>query len=192
MADYQLKYTGEKIDEALGKALSALQKAPVTSVNGKVGDVVIDNLIGNDGVGIDSVTQTTTSTDDGGDNVITVKLSNGETHTFTVKNGHKGSTGEKGEKGDKGDTGEQGEKGDKGDKGDTGATGADGIDGTDGVGIVLLTTTKSADDNGYNYITFSLSDGSSKQFSVKNGSKGETGAPGGDGVGITAIKITEV
>lgn len=39
MADYQLKYTGEKIDEAIGKALSALQKAPVTSVNGKTGAV---------------------------------------------------------------------------------------------------------------------------------------------------------
>lgn len=48
---------------------------------------------GTDGVGIQSVVQTTTSTADGGDNIITVTLTNGNTATFTVKNGSKGSGG---------------------------------------------------------------------------------------------------
>lgn len=47
---------------------------------------------GTDGVGVQSVVQTTTSTDDGGDNIITVTLTNGNTATFTVKNGSKGSS----------------------------------------------------------------------------------------------------
>lgn len=51
---------------------------------------------GSDGVGISSIKQTTTSTADGGNNVITVTLSNGETATFTVRNGSKGSAGEDG------------------------------------------------------------------------------------------------
>lgn len=54
------------------------------------------NIKGNpgaDGVGVQSVVQTTTSTADGGDNIITVTLTNGNTATFTVKNGSKGSDG---------------------------------------------------------------------------------------------------
>ena len=55
--------------------------------------------------GIKDIQQTTTSTDDDGNNVITITLNNGVTKSFTVQNGSKGSTGEKGDKGDKGDTG---------------------------------------------------------------------------------------
>lgn len=90
---------------------------------------------GKDGVSITSVEQITTSTADGGENVIQVTLSNGTTSNFTVKNGSKGSTGAagaagaKGEKGDKGDKGDTGATGSKGDKGDTGAAGAKGADG---------------------------------------------------------------
>ncbi len=47
---------------------------------------------GTDGVGVQSVVQTTTSTADGGDNIITVTLTNGNTATFTIKNGSKGSS----------------------------------------------------------------------------------------------------
>ena len=54
---------------------------------------------GKDGVGIQSVIQTTTSSSDGGNNIITVTLTNGTTSTFYVKNGSKGSTGAKGEDG---------------------------------------------------------------------------------------------
>ena len=46
---------------------------------------------GEDGVGILSVEQTTTSTEDNGTNIVTVTLTNGETFTFEVKNGRKGS-----------------------------------------------------------------------------------------------------
>lgn len=67
-----------------------------------------DGADGADGVGIKSVAQTTTSTLDGGTNVITVTKTDGSTSTFQVRNGSKG---------DKGDKGDQGEKGDKGDSG---------------------------------------------------------------------------
>lgn len=48
---------------------------------------------GEDGVSITSVEQTTTSEADGGTNVITVTLSNGQKATFNIKNGSKGSAG---------------------------------------------------------------------------------------------------
>lgn len=71
---------------------------------------------GADGVSIKSITQTTTSTADGGTNVITIATSDGKSATFSVKNGTKG------EKGDTGLTGSQGERGLQGPKGDKGAT----------------------------------------------------------------------
>lgn len=52
--------------------------------------------------GITSIVQTTTSTADGGTNVITATLSDGTKTTFNIKNGQKGSTGAKGDKGDSG------------------------------------------------------------------------------------------
>ena len=57
---------------------------------------------GEPGVGIQSVEQTTTSTADGGSNVVTVTTTDSKTSTITVKNGSKGS------KGDKGDTPQKG------------------------------------------------------------------------------------
>lgn len=45
------------------------------------------------GVGVSSVEQTVTSTEDGGENSIVVKLDNGEEFPFAVRNGRKGSTG---------------------------------------------------------------------------------------------------
>lgn len=51
---------------------------------------------GGNGVGIASVVQTTTSTADDGNNVITVTLTDGTKSTFTVQNGSKGSTPVKG------------------------------------------------------------------------------------------------
>lgn len=75
-----------------------------------------------DGVSIVSVKQTTTSSEDGGTNVITVTLSNGQTSTFTVKNGSKGGTGATGA------------------TGETGAKGADGANATiNGVNALTLT-----------------------------------------------------
>lgn len=110
---------------------------------------------GPQGVSVKSVSQTTTSTADGGENVVTVELSNGTRATFKVRNGSKGSQGEQGPKGDTGDTGatgpqgpqgEQGPQGPKGDtgntgpegpKGDTGETGPQGPKGADGTSFVV-------------------------------------------------------
>ncbi len=51
----------------------------------------IDGKDGQDGVGIQSIEQTVISDQDGGDNVLTVTLTDGQTTDFTVKNGSKGS-----------------------------------------------------------------------------------------------------
>ena len=115
-----------------------------------------DGQPGKDGVGIQSVVQTTTSTADGGDNVFTVTLTNGTSATFTVKNGRTGSTGAPGADGSPGKNGTsathswngavltitsasgtssadlKGEKGEKGDRGDTGAQGPKGEKGDTG------------------------------------------------------------
>lgn len=56
-------------------------------------DVDSDNIKGNDGVGIQSVEQTTTSTEDNGENVITVTKTDGSQSTFKVRNGGKGNNG---------------------------------------------------------------------------------------------------
>ena len=75
------------LDESGGAAI-----LPVESINGA------------DGIGIQSVEQTTTSTVDGGTNVITVTKTDGTSSTFTVKNGSKGSTGATGAAGEDGYT----------------------------------------------------------------------------------------
>jgi len=48
-------------------------------------------------VGIESVKQTTTSTEDGGTNVVTMTLTDGTKATFSVKNGSKGTKGDDGD-----------------------------------------------------------------------------------------------
>lgn len=67
--------------------------------NGSTGSPGATGSAGSDGVGISSVVQTTTSTANGGNNVITVTLTNGETATFNVRNGTRGSTGSAGANG---------------------------------------------------------------------------------------------
>lgn len=74
--------------------------------------------------------QTTTSTADGGTNVMTFTFGDGTSSTLSVQNGSKGSNGAqgaKGEKGDKGDTGLQGAQGERGPVGATGPQGNSGI-----------------------------------------------------------------
>lgn len=56
----------------------------------------LKNLSIDEANGIESIEQTTTSTEDGGTNIITVTLTNGETATFQNQNGSKGSRGEPG------------------------------------------------------------------------------------------------
>ena len=76
--------------------------------DGKDGDPGAD---GKDGVGIQSVTQTTTSTEDGGTNIVTVTKTDGTTSTFEVRNGRRGSTGPAGADGKNGQDGSQGPAG---------------------------------------------------------------------------------
>ena len=104
---------------------------------------------GEDGVGIASIEQTTTSTEDGGENILTITSTEGQKATFTVKNGSKGS------KGEKGDTGEQGAKGDP------------------GTSVTVSSVSESSASGGSNVVTFS--DG--KTLTVKNGKDGEKGDP---------------
>ena len=80
-------------------------------------------VVGEDGVDIVSVVQTTTSTEDGGDNIITVTRSDGSSSTFTVKNGSKGDQGIQGETGPQGATGPQGPQGVQGPAGPRGIDG---------------------------------------------------------------------
>ena len=105
------------------------------------------------GIGIESLEQTTISTDDSGINIWTATLTDGSTYQFEVRNGQRGEKGLqgapgekgnpftyadftaeqlaalKGPQGEKGDTGEQGPKGDKGEKGETGEQGPAGANG---------------------------------------------------------------
>ena len=76
------------LDESGGAAI-----LPVESINGA------------DGIGIQSVEQTATSTEDGGANIITVTKTDGTSSTFTVRNGSKGSTGATGATGAAGEDG---------------------------------------------------------------------------------------
>ena len=81
------------------KSISVNGVTQTIDANGNV------NITSADGVGIASVVQTTTSSEDGGTNVITVTKTDNTTSTFSVKNGSKGSTGAQGERGPQGNTG---------------------------------------------------------------------------------------
>lgn len=74
-----------------------------------------------------SAKQTTTSTADGGTNVMTFTFGDGSSTTLSVKNGSKGSDGARGATGATGATGAKGEKGDRGPVGETGPQGNSGI-----------------------------------------------------------------
>ena len=113
-----------------------------------------DGQQGNDGVGIESIEQTTKSHEDDGVNVITVKLTDGKTSTFNVENGSKGSTGAQG------------------------PAGQDGQNGQDGVGIDGITVEQSTFDGQPNVVTVHLSDDTTKTFNVYNGHTGATGTAG--------------
>lgn len=84
---------------------------------------IAENIGGNGGAGIQKIEQTTTSTADGGNNVLTITLTDGTTTTFTVKNGSKGSAGTNGT------NGKDGASGTNGKDGEDGKAGTNGIDG---------------------------------------------------------------
>lgn len=123
--------------------------------NGTNGTDGTNGQDGEDGVGIQSVVQTTTSTADGGENVITITLTNGAKSTFTVKNGSKGSTGDAGADGK---------------DGSNGTNGTNGKDGTDGVGIksIVKTSTSGLVDT----YTVTLTNNTTATFTVTNGKDG--------------------
>ena len=127
------------------------------------------NFAGEDGVGISKIEQTTKSTADDGNNVITVTLTNGATSTFTIQNGSKGS------------------------KGDTGSAGKDG---TNGASVTVSNVSESTVDGGSNVVTFSdgktvtIKNGS-KGSAGSNGKDGTNGTNGKDGLSITAINLVQ-
>lgn len=119
---------------------------------------------GDAGKGITKVEQTAASEESGGWNAITFYFSDGTRYGFGIRNGAKGDAGDKGDAGAKGDTGAQGPKG------DTGPQGPKGDTGSRGVSVVSVTqTVASTDDGGINVITVTLSDGTTSNFSVRNG-----------------------
>ena len=166
---------------------------------------------GKDGVSVDNVEQTTTSTESGGTNVITVTFSDGKKKSFNVWNGAQGEKGDTGEKGATGDAfhfdaiGTLAEKDAYNDEAagfaylDTengniyiknSETSADWTDpipfrgerGSDGVSITSVEqTTTSTASEGTNVITVTLSDGQTFSFNVKNGAAGKTGEKGDAG-----------
>ena len=68
-------------------------KATFNVKNGSKGSTGNTGPTGATGVGVQSIEQTTTATADGGNNVVTITLTDGTKKTFNVKNGSKGSTG---------------------------------------------------------------------------------------------------
>ena len=98
------------------------------------GKIVIPQVI--NGAGILDITQTTASSEDDGFNIVTVRLTDGSSVEFKIKNGSKGSTGAKGDQGiqgPKGDTGPIGPIGPSGNDGVDGQPGTNGKDGVDGI-----------------------------------------------------------
>lgn len=151
------------------------------------------------GIGIESLEQTTISTDDSGINIWTATLTDGSTYQFEVRNGQRGEKGLQGATGEKGNpftyadfTAEQlaALKGPKGEKGDTGATGAQGPAGADGVSPTVstsksgkVTTITFVDTTGTK--TATINDGA-------NGEKGDTGDTGPAGAdGYTPVRGTD-
>lgn len=102
-------------------------------IQGEKGETGSHGIDGKDGVSVVSVAQTTTSSADHGDNIITVTLSDGTSSTFTIKNGSKGSQGEQGIQGVQGPQGEQGIQGPQGIQGEVGPKGDEGPRGETGL-----------------------------------------------------------
>ena len=160
--------------------------------NGSKGDKGDIGITGN---GILSIVQTQSSTDDKGENILTITDTDGNQYLFKVLNGSKGSQGIQGIQGESIESVRQTKTSTESEgeniitveltNGQTfnfsvynGRQGIQGLKGDTGVGISSMEQTKvSVEDNGENIFTFTTSDGNIKQFSIRNGSKGSQGEP---------------
>lgn len=120
--------------------------------------------------------ETKQSSEDGGENVVTIEQVNGDKKIFVVRNGSKGSQGAKGDTGSKGERGLQGERGEKGDMGSIGKISIS-VDNTTGTPSATATASKAAD--GSTDISFSFK--GIKGEKGEKGERGEQGLPGNDG-----------
>ena len=170
----------EVTDELLGSGLGGLTPG------------VGDSSMGSSVVGIQSVTQTITSEDDGGTNQITVRLTDGSSSIFEVKNGSTGSQGPEGEKGDKGDQGDRGyvftpsvsSSGVLSWTNDGGLTNPPSVNikGSAGAGVSSIDRTSGDGTSGVtDTYTITMTDGNTSTFTVYNGKDGTNGVNGADG-----------
>lgn len=88
-------FNGTSCTHTWNGSVLSISSASGTSSANLIGPEGKQGIQGDQGVGITKVEQTTTSLEDGGINVVTVTLSNGQTFSFDVKNGSKGSHGSK-------------------------------------------------------------------------------------------------
>lgn len=145
---------------------------------------------GVDGVGIASVHQTTTSTEDDGNNVFTVTLTDGTSSTFTVQNGSKGNPGYTPQKGIDYFDGVNGKDGYTPVKNVDYFDGKDGADGKDGVSVThswdgtTLTVTSASGTSSANLKGSDGKDGTDGKTPVK-GVDYFDGVNGKDGVSCT-------
>ena len=132
---------------------------------------------GDNGVGISSIKQTTTSSADGGNNVFTVTLDNGTSANFTVKNGSKGGDGSPGTSVTVKSVSESTADGGSNvvtfsdGKTVTIKNGSKGGDGSPGTSVTVSNVSESSASGGTNVVTFS--DG--KKVNIKNGKDGNPG-----------------
>ena len=87
---------------------------------------------GETGISIASVEQTTVSTGDGGNNIVTITLEDGTSEEVVIQNGSKGEQGIQGEQGEQGPQGAEGVQGPKGETGEIGPIGPTGPQGETG------------------------------------------------------------
>lgn len=111
--DGKLAYTSNIYDENEGKMQSSINEELRKGFKDSITDIK----------------QTVTSTEDGGENIVTLIASNGKTKSIRIKNGSKGLDGKNGEKGERGEKGEKGAQGIQGAQGKQGLVGPQGPSG---------------------------------------------------------------
>ena len=156
------------LDETLGELADAVRDKTGATTLLSFSDMIdlINNL-----TNVKSIEQTSASTEDSGENVLTVTYNNGDTSTIVIRNGSKGNTG---------DTGPQGPQGNQGPQGPQGNVGPQG---NPGVGIKSITLNEDYT------LTITLTDDTS--YTTETSIQGPQGIQGNPGVSITNVTITE-